>query len=124
MRWGTLRRTCVFTSDEIRWSRSALGAFGLCNSDAQFFMLRWDGYGFDKKVPRDVMLKHVFLHPVGSAGHVMYSGASRERNIDTLFFMLRWAWCGFHKKCTRTCYGTLMFASGGICRSRSAFWCV
>jgi hypothetical protein len=30
----------------------------------------------------------VFLHPVGSAGHIVNFGASEVRNIDTLFFML------------------------------------
>jgi hypothetical protein len=29
-----------------------------------------------------------FLHSVGSAGHVVHSGASGARNVGTLFFML------------------------------------
>jgi hypothetical protein len=36
-------------------------------------MLRWDQYRFDKKHVETRYDKHVFLHPVGSADHVVHS---------------------------------------------------
>jgi hypothetical protein len=44
----------------------------------------------------------VFLHPVGSVGHVVHSGASGTRNVNTLFFMLEWDRYRFDKKCVET----------------------
>jgi hypothetical protein len=41
--------------------------------------------------------------------HIVYFGASEERNVDALFFIIRWAWCGFHKKCTGTRYSKVVF---------------
>jgi hypothetical protein len=51
----------------------------------------------------------VFLHLVGSAGHVVHSDASRARNVDTLFLMLGWDRYGIHIKCAGTRYAKLMF---------------
>jgi hypothetical protein len=53
--------------------------------------------------------KIVFLHPVGSAGHMVLFGAPGTRNDDALFFMLGWDQCSFHKKCVRTRYVKLVF---------------
>jgi hypothetical protein len=39
-------------------------------------MLRWDRYGFDNKRVGARYAELVVLHPVGSAGHVVHSGAS------------------------------------------------
>jgi hypothetical protein len=49
------------------------------------------------------------LHLVRSAGHVVHSGASNERNINALFFMLRWAQSSFHKKRAGTHYIEFVF---------------
>jgi hypothetical protein len=41
-------------------------------------MLEWDWYGFDKKRTEARYAELWFLHPVGSAGHIVHSGASVE----------------------------------------------
>jgi hypothetical protein len=51
----------------------------------------------------------VFLHPVGSAGHVIRCGASRAWILDTLFSMLGCTRCGFRKKRAGTRYDELVF---------------
>jgi hypothetical protein len=51
----------------------------------------------------------VFLHPVGTADHVFYSGAPGLQNDDALFFMIEWDQYGFHKKCTGTRYTEPVF---------------
>jgi hypothetical protein len=70
---------------------------------------------FRKKCPGTHYAQLVFLHLVGSAGHVVHSGASGPLNIDALFFKLRWAWCSFHKKCASLITSNLSFASVWIC---------
>jgi hypothetical protein len=88
-------------------------------------MLGWDQYGFDKKRAGTRYAELVFLHPVGSVGHVVHSGAFGALNVDALFFMLVWDQYEFDKKVRRdTLRRTCVFASGGICGSRSAFPCI
>jgi hypothetical protein len=72
-------------------------------------MLGWDEYGLDKKCIGTRYVEHMFLHPVGSVGHVVYSCASRAQNGDTLFFMLGLDWYGSDKKSDGTRYAKLVF---------------
>jgi hypothetical protein len=98
-----------------------------------------------RKAQRTRYAKQMFLHPVGSVGHVVHCVVSGTQNIDALFFMLLWDRYGFHEKHDGTHYakhvffhpvrirekarcGTLhrtcVFASSGIYMSRSASRCV
>jgi hypothetical protein len=53
--------------------------------------------------------KLLFLHPVGSVGHVVHSGASGVRNVDALFFMLGLDRYAFDKKRVGRHYAELVF---------------
>jgi hypothetical protein len=79
-----------------------------CETTTHHFSLL-GGIGTDsrKGASRHVTLN--FLHPVGSTGHVVRSGASEVRNLDTLFSMLGWVQCYFHKKRARTRHAKLVF---------------
>jgi hypothetical protein len=73
-------------------------------------MLGWDRYGFHKKCGRIYYAEPMVLHLVGSAGHVVHSGASGAQNVDALFFTLGWDRYGFHQKCIETRHIELVFS--------------
>jgi hypothetical protein len=105
----TLHQTCVFPPMGSVGHEVLSGASGAQNIRAQFSMLGWDRYRFNKKHGGTCYTELVLLHPVGSAGHVVHSGAPRARNANTLFFMFRWDRYIFNKKCDGTCYAKLVF---------------
>jgi hypothetical protein len=52
-------------------------------------MPEWDRYGFHKKGVGRRYAELVFLHPVGSTGHVVNFGVSGARYAE-LLFCIRW----------------------------------
>jgi hypothetical protein len=61
------------------------GVSGAQNDDALFFMLWWDQYVFDKRLTRPCYTELLFLNLVGSAGHVVHSGASKRETLTHYF---------------------------------------
>jgi hypothetical protein len=61
-------------------------------------------------------VEHVFLHLVGSEGHIVHSGVFGMRNVDALFFMIRAGLVQIPQKLHRDMLRqTFVFATGGIC---------
>jgi hypothetical protein len=73
-------------------------------------MFRLDQFGFNKKRVGRRYTELLFLYLMGSAGHIVYSGASGAQNIGALFFMLGYDRYGFNKKRAGTCYAELVFS--------------
>jgi hypothetical protein len=68
-----------------------------------------DQYGFNKKHAGTCYDKLVFLHPVGSAGDIVYSGVPGAQNVNALFFLFRCDRFGFSKMRTGRHYTKLVF---------------
>jgi hypothetical protein len=69
----------------------------------------WTGTDLTKKCTETQYTDLEFVHPMGSAGHVVQSGTFGPQNVDVLFFMLGWDRYGFNKKRVRTHYAELVF---------------
>ncbi len=108
-RWDTLRWTCVFGSWGICGSRSALRCVQGAKHRHTIFQAWVGPVRIPQKAQRTRYAKQMFLHPVGSVGHVVHCVVSGTQNIDALFIMLLWDRYGFHKKRDGTRYAKLVF---------------
>jgi hypothetical protein len=61
------------------------GASEAQNVAALSFMLRWAQCSFHKKLVGTCYTELVFLHPVGSEGHVVHSGTPGHKHRCTIF---------------------------------------
>jgi hypothetical protein len=118
----TLHRTYVFTFGGIYGLRSAFWCVQGVKCRRSIFMTGWAQFGSHKKRTGTRYAKLVFLHLVGSTGHVVCSVASGAQNIDALFLMLGWAQFGSHEMRAGTRYTEFVFlhhvaSTGHVVRS-------
>jgi hypothetical protein len=81
----TLCRTCVFASGGIYGSCCAFPCICGLKHRHIVFMLGWDRYGFHKRSAETYYAELVFLHPLGSMGHVVHS-VHLGRETSTQYF--------------------------------------
>jgi hypothetical protein len=79
-------RTFVFPSGGICGSHSAFPCVRGVKCEHSIFQLGRPRCSFHKKRAMTRCTELVFFNPVGSAAHVVHSGASGARNINALFF--------------------------------------
>jgi hypothetical protein len=84
----TLHQNCGFASDWIYGSRSIFRCIRGVNRQHTIFHARVGLVRIRQKRALTPYAELMFLHPVGSVGHVVHSGASVTQNGDALFSML------------------------------------
>jgi hypothetical protein len=87
-RQDAVHQTCVFASNGICGSRIAFRSIHGSKRRHTIFLARVGLVPFSKKRGETRYAELVFLHLVGSAGHVVHSCASGASNIEALFFMV------------------------------------
>jgi hypothetical protein len=87
-------------------------------------MIRWAWCSFQKKCTGTHYSELVFLHPLGSVGHIVHSGASGPQNIDAPFLCLGGTSTDSIKSALGHVMLNLCFSIWWDLWSRSAFWCV
>jgi hypothetical protein len=105
----TLHRTNVFTSCGICGSHSAFRCIQGVKCQQTIFHVRVGPLQIQQNRTGTRYAELVFLHPLGSMGHVVHSSASGVRNFYTLFFMLGRDRFGFNKKRVGRHYTELVF---------------
>jgi hypothetical protein len=120
----TIRQTSIFASGGINGSHCEFWCIRGVKHRRTIFILRWDQYGFDKKRIGRCYTELVFLHPIGYAGHVAHSGTSGHETSTHYFSFSGETSTDATIMAPRHVTLNCVFASGGICGSRSAFWCV
>jgi hypothetical protein len=120
----TIRQTSIFASGGISGSRCEFWCIRGAKHRRTIFILRWDQYGFDKKRIGRRYTELVFLHPIGSVGHVAHSGTSGHETSTQYFSCSGETGMDATIMAPRHVTPNCVFASGWISGSRSAFRCV